>query len=381
MRTAQRVGLVLIGLGGLAWGGLYSDGSKVNLLTIRGTTATTIHDVSPGNGGPLAPLHPTYGGEVRTGTKQGAETSVWWQATLPGVYQASNYSLQFYGPTITCTDFTIQASLDGTNWSVVDTVTANASATVTRTFNAGTVNARYLKLDVTGYNSSTYGLILQKAAFFGPNNPSINENISVAQSTWNGGSARLDDPWTGNSGARPNLVDDYPQILTSYYTNGVGQQETNEAAFSTMHVSGFDAPPGVASSFTLALREAYALRYVGLSRINDNRAARDIDIYLSPDISGTNWKLVKQMRDIPNDVISNCYFETTIDNWDILAQRVRFDVIRDWKVPAGLGDVNGNLIMADGYISEFFLYIPEPASLGLLGLAGLWFARRRPGRR
>lgn len=60
---------------------------------------------------------------------------------------------------------------------------------------------------------------------------------------------------------------------------------------------------------------------------------------------------------------------------------MRFDILRGWKVPASVGDVNGNLIMADGYISEFFAFTPEPASLGLLGLTCLFFSRRRPRRR
>lgn len=321
----------------------YADGSKINLATVRGTVATSCHNTG-GEGGPRAPLHGGYGWEARCGGLLGGDTSVWWQMQLPDAYQVSTYTLAFYSFPYQVRDFTVQTSLTGLSgsWTTQATVTGNTAATVSGSFPA--VSARYIRIDSTAFQDANYGMILQKVRFTGPNNPAISPAISIAQTSWSG---------TTVSGATWGDINQAADDGTAANWN-YGPVWT--------HTNGFPPTP-----VTLTLDDLYPVQWLGITTFADNRAPKDIDVYVSPTLAGTDWTRVLQITNLPrtDGLGNNLYQEFQLERaYD--ARRVRFDILSNYGSTS------------QTYFNEIYLYVPEPAGVALLVSTVLAWPRRRP---
>lgn len=252
---AGRAAALLLLAAGPAYGGGYQDGSKINLSTIRGSIATASFTNSPSWGGPRAPLIPIQNSYHHGGPTNSTRPTLWWQVKFPETYQVDNYRIDFMSWAI-CTAFRIQTSLNGTDWSDRDTVVGNAGATVTRTFPGGAAEARFVRLWVDAYANAGHGLVLAHARFYGPNDPALDPRISVAQSTWNGGSATLLDPYYNR--ANPTVPSASPEIVgdvlagalgagIQYFPNAYSQQQTNEIVLATSLPADRKVPPEMSS--------------------------------------------------------------------------------------------------------------------------------------
>ena len=327
----------LLGLAGLlapgeGWAAdTYADGSRINLATLRGVVATSSQN--SGGANPVhAPLHSGYTWEFRSGAYSGSG-SIWWQMEMPAVYWVSNWTVVWFSAPYAVSNFTVQTSLDGSAWTVQAAVSNNTAAKVTGSFPA--VQAKFVRLDATAFHSLAYGMILQKVRFTGPNNPEINESISVAQSTWNGGSA------SGTSwGDIGQAIDD--GVLADWN-------------FGCVYAASNPANPVI-----ILLNGSYLVKRIGLTNfhVSDTRGARDIDVYASQLASGnSDWVLLKQLRDIPTDVgpVRMNYQEYEITPPAASVRRLRFDVIRN----------RGHA--SQTYINELYVYaIPPPRGAMML---------------
>lgn len=341
------LGFALLLAAGGAWAAdNYADGSKINLCSIRGDIATN----SSGNASASQPLRPV--GYLDSRFQNDTGGSAWWQIQFPGTYKVGSYYFQTYSNLYDSMSYQVQTSLTGTPGSWVDRTgvislvgAPKIPATLSGTFTGGPVDAKYVRLNTLSYAGYS-DMIVAVADLSGPNNPPVNPSISLAQSPWAGGSATMVDRLRGS-------------------LSGVDTAPLNDD-FPTTYLYGIPYYPDLLNptQMTVTLNDKYLVDTVGLTTISDNRKARDLDIWISPDASGSSWTKVKSVTDLTQSVT---YHEIGLDGV-YSARRVRFDILSAWS---GVG--------GQGYMAQLYVYgsVPEPATLALLALGGTILLRRR----
>ncbi|NQU39994.1 MAG: discoidin domain-containing protein [Lentisphaerae bacterium] len=291
---------------------VYADASAINLSTIQGATATQSDIYFAGSGGPLSPLHPSkaryaaFRGETTPGDPLTDANFAWWQLEMAEPFHVSHYDLYWYSASTDfyAIDFKIQTSDDGVVWTDRTTVTGNSSYTVSGDF--ADVTAKYIRVRVSKVNSSGTVTILYGARFTGNNSDALDNRISVSQSTWTG--ADIGGGWLREAEA----IDDSTVDL-------VGANISNATPTNT--------------PLTIVLDGKYVVDRIGISQygVNLPQSVRNIDVYTCTEVTGTNWVLVGELRDIPRagsgstDPYSiHALAQTTT------AVRVMFDFLSNW---------------------------------------------------
>jgi hypothetical protein len=355
-----------------AWAGsYYADGNRINLGTVRGAIATASANLEGGRNAQYF-LRSAYNNEIRWNNSYGP---AWYKLQLPQTYKLSQTRLGYYdsGGISRSVGYAVKVSLDGATWTTVAgytgavyTLTSDEHTSGFTTNAFAPVDARYILLDFAGHNGGeTNGpiagswsqLILRKLQFYGPNtNVPVSARISLAQSTWAGGTATFSDPVRTQAGtvsnryttiaACPDVVDDY-RTLEDYYPNVAGLGTNSPAG---------DPLPAEPSRFYVTLNDLYHVEAAGWSSINDARCPKDVDIYTSPDDAGGNWTLQRTIRNLPN-AYSNLYYEAVF-SLPAPARRVRFDILNGHN-----GEFTPHLNVYHQWLSELFVYgAPPPLS-------------------
>lgn len=104
---------------------------------------------------------PSYAGDGSystywaTGGLTSSTQTQWLQGDLGAVYPLNKIVVRWNGNSAYARAYSVQVSADGTNWTTVYSTTSGSSSSRTVTFT--TVNARYVKVNCTQYNSSSSG--------------------------------------------------------------------------------------------------------------------------------------------------------------------------------------------------------------------------------
>jgi len=328
----------------------YVDDLQFNLCSIRGAVAATSsgRDAS-------GSLHPA--GFLDTRFTPEAGGTAWWRVAFPDTYNVSSYTFVTYGNLYTSMTYQVETSLTGEDGSWVPrtgpiTLTPGSDGFVTGLISGSfaAVEAKFVRLNFLSY--AGYGeAIVGFAQITGLNNNiAVNPGISLVQ------------PWAGVAGT-PLLTDrDRTDAEVPALTDAFVGREL--ALFGTSYYVGQDGP----AQMTVPLNDLYAIHAVGITTMgnpSDDRKAKDVRIYISPDAEGDNWIPVTGIITLPNSPIP--YHEIELNGVHD-AQRVRFDIL--------------NTHNADGwgYMGQLYVYggpIPEPATMSLLVLGGLAMLRRR----
>ena len=216
----------------------------------------------------------------------------------------------------------VQTSLDGVTWDDQTGVLTDKNG-ISGTFAAGPVDAKFVRLNTLSY--AGFGeMILQLARLYGPNDPAVTQDISLCQSTWNGGSASCIDPVNPNGHDLATAVDDGNGY---WFGDGIYVNATGTAL----------SWPATSGKVIISLQIGYQVEAIGLATISDGRAPRDVDIYLSPKPTGDDtWTLASSLRDLPRqrgDGQPVAYNEIELDN-PAVARRVMIEILRTWETQA-----------------------------------------------
>lgn len=299
----------------------YANGAAISISTVRGTTPSTVGSVV---GNPNNPRYNVADLRLSPGSTTGG-ANLSYQLDFPQSFKVQNYDLMWHtNNTIIPVDYTISTYTPAGGWQVRKTVTGNTTNVNVDSFSQA-FDASKVRIDVTKtlIQGFYYDLIINRAAFYGPNSTAIDPNISLTQSTWAGATI------TSGYGA---LID------------GVGNWSPNLTGQHAIEVT---------------LNGQYKIENLGFTTAG-SRTPANIDVYAW--VSG-NWtpQPIYQVRGMGYALpyyeypvtLANQYFTTKL-KYDFLDAS---SDLRLWQVWA-------------------YGSVPEPSSLLLLGLGGLLLRRR-----
>lgn len=343
--TGSALGVLAVGLCVAVEAAVYTDGSKVNLVTGRNNVCSA----STNAANAYASGFPSYNNEFRANPDVNGDT--WWEVTFPHRYSVSDFSVYTYESPYRVSS--VEAfTFDGSTWTSQGTFSAvGSSNAITGSFTPVS-NVEGFKLLSRAWDNSSYRGIFRGIRVTGPNSSlPVSPEFSVTQSTWNGGQIQSATGWSGYLGeSNINLVNDFTQAPFVYNGTIV---HTNAATPSPIDV---------------LLNNSYRIDTVAIATGTETgaggRTTTTVSLWVSPDALGNNWTFIKNAS-LLGDPAS--YYVIPLDGI-YSAQRIRYVF--------GVSP-NGS----DTFVSELFAFVavPEPASaaLGLLGLGGLALLRRR----
>lgn len=293
----------------------YTDGAKINLSVVDGAVATntaTVWNYAGALAGAINAqyhgykMYAGYYGQSGIGVPVAPANPGYWTLQLPQPYHVSHYSLAWtWGGGYLASNFVVQTSDDGALWT--DRASTNGNTNTTTAGDFPDVVAKYIRVKITSVGGGSGDLwILQAARFTGNNGATVDRRVSVADANWAGASI------TGSWASVGQAIDD----------------TVNQAL---VYVNAADA-----SSYPLIVRlnGQYKVDRIGIAPFSeDNRAARNIDVYTCADYGGnTNWVLVKQIRDLAYTNSAGIrwpYLQYDLDT-ATTAARVKFQVLTNW---------------------------------------------------
>ena len=346
------------------------NGSKVNLVTLRDTVATS----SPATQGTVGMVqYPAYSNEMRL-SPGNYTTPAWYMVNFGDgtTYSVSNYQFFTFGSAANnsfYSSFTYRIEYLDSNtgtWKAATlgaegadengyiTLSGTVPGYVSGSF-AEAIDAQYVRLAVPAYTctGTDYGVFLKWFHLTGHNAFDVNPNVSLT-ALGHVGTPMVTHLNSTNSTAMPHLIDDYARVSSGGQFQGNG-----------IHVCYNDSSVFVPGQIIMPLDDVYALSAIGITTMGPDRddAITQVGLWYSPDETGNNWI---PLGDGPFSLNVNTTYQE-INLGGVEAKRVRLDV---------LGIKSGNLT----YIPQLHLYgspVPEPAAMTLLALGGLAMLRRR----